>query len=116
MKYASRGPGMSGKIGTSLVWTDHRLIVEYQAITCAEGGGGGGEVCIDEKCLASHFWCFGGYDIDKFSIGSKEGIELRANFILVYLVIEIVDIKGCVGLNACDIGHDQWRGGSEAHV
>ncbi len=47
-------------------------------------------------------------------MGSKEGIELRANFILVNLVIEIVDIKGCVGLTACDIGHGQWRGGSEA--
>jgi hypothetical protein len=54
--------------------------------------------------LASHFWCFSGNNIDKFSVGGKKNIELRANFFFVDLVIEVVDIQSGVRLNG--VGHD----------
>jgi hypothetical protein len=85
--------------------TDQRLIVEYHAVTCTKSSSGGREISKDEKRLAPHFWRFGSNDVNKLPIGGEESVELRANFILVYLVIEIVDIKGRVGLSV--IGHGQ---------
>jgi len=75
MKYAFRAPNVRPDTAHHLGGqTDHRLIVECQAIACTEGGGGGGEVCKDQKCLASHFRRFCCNDIDKFSIGGEKGI------------------------------------------
>lgn len=98
---------MRNKIWDRTIRTDHRLIVEYHAVTCTESSSGGREISKDEKRLAPHFWSFGSNDVDKLPMGGKESVELRANFILVYLVIEIVDIKGRVGLSARAIGHGQ---------
>lgn len=88
------------RYGRGRVRTDHGLIIEYHAITCTKSSSGGREVCIDQKRLAPHFWGFGGHNIDKLAIGGKEGVELRADFVFVDFVIEIVDVKGRVGLSA----------------
>ena len=95
--YEIRYEDVAQSMGIGTIGTNHRLIVEYHAVTCTKSSSGGREISKDEKSLAPHFWSFGSNDIDKLAIGGKEGVELRANFILVYFVIEIVDIRVVLG-------------------
>ena len=78
--------------------TDHGLIIEHHAFTRPHRGRRGSEIGEHEERLSSHFCAFGSYHIYYFSIGGEQGIQLRAQLILVDLVIEVVDVERRVWL------------------
>lgn len=72
--------------------THEGFIVENHAITGTHGSSCTCEIRKDEKGLAAHLFCFESDDVDNFTMGGEEGIELVLELLLVDLIVEIVDV------------------------
>jgi len=80
------------------ITTNHGFIIKEHPFACTHSSSCPCEVVEDEESLTPHSGCFGGDNVCDFAIGGEESKELAAKLVLVYLVVEIVDIKGTVWL------------------
>ena len=53
----------------------------------------------NQEGLTTHLWALCRDDADHFSVGREKRVELGAEFFFVDLVVEVVDVEGCVGLD-----------------
>ena len=94
-------------------WTAHHwLIVEDHTFAAAHRGGRACEVGEDDEGLAFHLRPFEGDDIEDTAVGGEEGEELRAELVLLDLVVEVVDVQGRVGLRGRHGGGGGGRRGT----
>lgn len=79
----------------------HRFIIKDDTFAGSHGRGRARQVGEHEERLPPHFWALHRDNVDDPAIRREECEELRPQFLLVYLVIQVFDVQGRVGLGGC---------------